>query len=215
MAKARKVQRTATASGVRALLTAASHNDVRELQSLRTDGVDLNARSSGGSSALHEAVGTGALKAVQFLIDAGADLNLLDKDEMTPLMTACHTGKTRGSAAALLLIRAGADVRCVRAGDEMTALKFAVRQSTPAVLQALLDAGAAVDGPPGTDQTALMLAARANNVPALAVLVKNGADASLPCKLPWAEGRTAEGLAELEKQRKALDYLRRVRCGLN
>src|SRR5262249_3971992 len=65
-----------------------------------------------------------------------------------------------------------------------------------------------VDGPRGTDQTALMLAARSNIVAALKVLVKNGADVSLPCKLKWAGGRTADGLAELEKQRAALAYLR-------
>ena len=45
------------------------------------------------------------------------------------------------------------------------------------------------------------------------VLVKNGADVSLPCKLPWANGRTAEGLAELEGQHAALAYLRSVRAG--
>ena len=77
----------------------------------------------------------------------------------------------------------------------------------------LLDHGAEVDGPPGTAQTALMIAARDNNVAALKVLVKNGADVSLPCKLKWAAGRTAEGLAELEKRRAALTYLRELRAG--
>jgi hypothetical protein len=52
---------------------------------------------------------------------------------------------------------------------------------------------------------------RSNNVEALMTLVRNGADVSLPCKLPWANGRTAEGLAELEGQRAALSYLRRLR----
>jgi len=64
-----------------------------------------------------------------------------------------------------------------------------------------------VDGPPGTDQTALMLAALANHVDALKVLVNNGADVSLPCKLRWADNRTAQGLAELENCRKAAAYL--------
>jgi hypothetical protein len=95
----------------------------------------------------------------------------------------------------------------------MTALKFAVERSAPEVLRALIDAGAEVDGPRGTDQTALMLAARANNVEALKVLIDNGADVSLPCRLPWADGRTAEGLAELERRRAALAYLRKLRGG--
>ena len=107
-------------------------------------------------------------------------------------MTACLNGKSKGSKVALMLLQAGADATVVRADDEMTALKFAVKRSTPEVLQALIDAGAQVDGPRGTDQTALMIAARSNNVASLKVLVENRADVSLPCKLPWAEGRTAE-----------------------
>ena len=44
-----------------------------------------------------------------------------------------------------------------------------------------------MDGPEGTDQTALMIAARENNVDSLKVLVENGAERSLPCKLGWAK----------------------------
>ena len=110
------------------------------------------------------------------------------------------------------LMQAGADVKYVRASDEMTALKFAVKSCPAEVIQALIDHGAEVDGPRGTDQTALMLAARSNNVAALKVLVNNGADISLHCKLKWAGGRTAEGLAELERQRAALVYLRGLRA---
>ena len=69
---------------------------------------------------------------------------------------------------------------------------FAVHNCKPEVIQALLDAGAEIDGPQGTRLTALMIAARANHVDALMVLIENGADRSLPCKLPWAENRTAQ-----------------------
>ena len=73
--------------------------------------------------------------------------------------------------------------------------------------QALIDNGADIDGLPGTGQTALIIAARANYVAALKSLVQNGADVSLPCKLRWAQNRTAQGLAEMEKRKKASDYL--------
>lgn len=95
----------------------------------------------------------------------------------------------------------------------MTALKVAVHRGPPQVIEALIDPDAEVDGPPGTDLTALMSAARSNNVAARKVLVQNGADVFLPCKLPWAKGRTVEGLAEREGQDAALAYLRRVRVG--
>jgi ankyrin repeat protein len=187
------------------------------MKALLTDGADVNGILSkfGGSlhggSALHTAAHCGKVRSVDFLLTAGANLNLLNDIDLTPLMCACSRGKVEGSAVALRLIEAGADVRYVRKSDEMTALKFAVGSCSPKVLQALIDHGAQVDGPRGTEQTALMLAARANDVASLRVLVKNGARLSLKCKLPWAEGRTAEGLAELEKRKKALAYLRGLR----
>ena len=213
MAKARRTfHGVPAASKEQAFLSAAANSNLKAMKELIADGVNVNAQPR-GCSALHESARLGLLKSAELLIAAGADLNLLDKEETTPLMTACLNGKSKGSKVALMLLQAGADATVVRADDEMTALKFAVKRSTPEVLQALIDAGAQVDGPRGTDQTALMIAARSNNVASLKVLVENGADVSLKCKLPWAEGRTAEGLAELEKQRAAEAYLRQLRGG--
>lgn len=202
------------ASAADALALAAAGGRVRELELLLADGADVNgvAPYSGGTP-LHAAAGSGSFPAVEALIRAGADLNPTDKMGLTPLMAACALGKVKGSWVALRLVAAGADVRRVRAADGMTALMFAVHACPAEVIQALLDRGAEVDGPPGTAQTPLMLAARANQVEALRVLVANGADVSLPCKLPWAGGRTAEGLAELEKRRAALAYLRGLSGG--
>jgi ankyrin repeat protein len=133
--------------------------------------------------------------------------------DLTPLMSACSNGKVLGSRIAMLLIEAGADVNYVRQDDDMTALMFAAHRGTPELIQALIDHGAAVEGPPGTDQTPLMLAAREGHVEGLKVLIRNGADIHRPCKLPWAGGRTAEGLAELEKRKHAVAHLRGVRLG--
>ena len=181
---------------------------LKEMQLLLDDGADINAVAPySNTTALAAAAGYGLVRSVNFLLESGADVDLPGAYEMTPLMCACSTGKTKGSRVALRLIEAGADVNVVRTADQMTALKFAVDDCTPEVIQALLDHGADVDGPRGTDQTALMLAARANNVDSLKVLVANGADLSLPCKLPWAGGRTAQGLAEMEGRKKAATYL--------
>src|SRR5207302_9346179 len=122
-------------------------------------------------------------------------LNLLDALQLTPLMCACSRGGRDGSRVALLLISAGGDVTVIRQSDEMTALKFAATECEPEVIQALIDKGANVDGPGNTDQTALMLAARGNNLGALRVLIRNGADPRRKCGLRWAEGRTAAWLA--------------------
>lgn len=191
---------------------AAANSMLREMKLMLADGHDINAVATYcGGTALNTAAGYGFIRSVELLIGAGADLNATDKNDLTPLMSACSLGKTKGSRVAMRLIQAGADVNYVRVSDEMTALKFAVTSCPADVIQALIDHGAEVDGPADTDQTALMLAARYNNVEALKVLVKNGADVSRPCKLRWAGGCTAEGLAALEKRRAALAYLQGLR----
>ncbi len=202
-------------SAVDALSIASANSRLREMKLLLAEGVDVNGIASySGGTPLHAAASGGYMRSLNFLIKAGADLNSTDRNDLTPLMNACSLGLVKGSRAALRLMEAGANVAYIRAGDDMTALKFAVHACTHEVIQALIDRGADVDGPPGTNQTALMIAARADNPGALKVLVENGADCSLPCKIPWAGGRTAEGLAEMEGRRAALRYLRGLRGGV-
>ncbi len=195
-------------SPVEALGIAAASGLLKEMGLLLDEGVNIDGIAEySKSTALATAAGQGLLRAVNFLLERGANIDLPGANDMTPLMHACFSGKVKGSAMALRLIEAQADVTYVRQSDEMTALKFAVHVCKPEVIQALIDHGAEVDGPPGTQQTALMMAARANNVEALKVLVENGADINRPCKLPWAQNRTAQGLAEMEKRKKAVNYL--------
>ncbi|MCE9556651.1 MAG: ankyrin repeat domain-containing protein [Planctomycetes bacterium] len=203
----RKFHGIRASSRIDAFGIAAANSLFREMRSLLEDGVDINGVASySKSTALATAAGYGLIRSVNFLLDNGANIEIPGANAMTPLMHTCSCGKAKGSRVALRLIEANANVSYVRQSDEMTALKFAVHDCKPDVIQALIDAGADVDGPPGTDQTALMIAACANHVDALKVLVKNGANRSLPCKLRWAENRTARELAELEKCRKAATY---------
>jgi len=198
-------------SAVNALGIAAAGN-LKVLKLLLKDGVGINERAKySGRNPLQSAALAGQTKCLEYLIAVGADLNATDSDDMTALMNACHLGKAKGASAAMTLIEAGADVSYVRQSDGMTALKFAANDCPPAVLRRLIEKGAEVDGPAGTRMTALMLAARVNNVESLRVLVECGADLSIPCTIPWAGGRTAEGLAETEKKRAAHCFLREAR----
>jgi ankyrin repeat protein len=195
-------------SAVDALGIAAACSLFKEMRMLLDDGVDINGVASySESTPLATAAGYGFIRSVNFLLENGADINRPGAFDMTPIMHACSCGKVKGSRVALRLIEVGADVTYVRESDNMTALKFAVHTCKPEVIQMLITKGAVVDGPKGTALTALMIAARANHVDALKVLVENGADVSLPCKLKWADNRTAQGLAELEKCKKAASYL--------
>ncbi|QGJ71493.1 Hypothetical protein PBC10988_31990 [Planctomycetales bacterium 10988] len=190
-----------------AFIIAAANSQVPVMKKLLAEGVAIDHQQANGDTALHTAAELGLLKSLRFLIQQKAKLNLIGNYELTPLMIACNLGKKKGSNAALLLINAGADVTFVRESDGMTALKFAAQECTPEVIQALIDHGADVDGPQGTDQTALMLAARSNHVTALEVLIANGADPKRKCGLPWAVGQTAQELAEMEECKKAFKYL--------
>lgn len=128
----------------------AAENSKRDLlEHLLAQGVEINCKESRfGATALHRAASRGSRKTVEFLLDNGAQLDLLDGNCMTPLMNACSTGKKKGSDVALLLLRRGADAKYVRAEDGMNAYKFALwGQCMPEVLRALLNAGASQPEP--------------------------------------------------------------------
>jgi len=196
------------------LHVATANERLREMRALIAKGVDVNGEQKtimGGQNLetpLHLAARNGLVKPAEILVSAGAALDSLNGMGLTPLMCACSCGGNDGSRVAMYLIRSGADVEVIRQSDEMTALKFAAKGCEPELIQALIDRGAKVDGPQGTDQTALMLAARSNNVPAIEVLIRNGADPKLECGLRWAKGKTAAWLAQNEDGIEAFEYLK-------
>ena len=182
-----------------ALAQVAAKGDTKKIDALLDAGADINAPADGGSP-LHIAITSGSLRGARHLIARGAELDVVDKEELTPLMLACSEGKTKGSTIALALIEAGADVSKRREADGMSALEFAVKDAKPEVVAALIAAGAPVDGPPERLQTPAMLAVRAGNKATLQALIDQGADLSIESKLPWAKGLDCLGIAKLEKR---------------
>ncbi len=184
-------------------------------QLLLKEGIDVNLDSSTVPSPetreplLCSVAGDGLTRAVQFLIENGANINDIGRNDMTPLMNACSHGKIKGEKVANMLIEAGADVTYVR-DDDMTALKFSFENGSKSLIQTLIDKGADVNQH-GVRQTPLMLAARKNNVEAIELLLQHGADPEAKCTLSWAQGLTAEGLAKLEGCKKAYTYLKNYR----
>lgn len=55
---------------------------------------------------MHHAAQSGHSKIVEMLLEAGCDINALDKNKWTPLMNACYWAN---EDAALVLLKAGAD----------------------------------------------------------------------------------------------------------
>ena len=196
-------------SAEEAFLISSGNGNLKAMKLLLESGTNIDTKlGEFNSTALTTAAYLNLKTVTTFLIQNGANMNLSGGgNNMTPLMLACSNGKSKGSAIALMLIQAGANVNHVRESDLMTALKFAVKRAKPEVVQALIDAGADIDGPKGSKLTALMLAARHDNVDALKTLIENGANPSIQSKLKWADGYTALDLAKLEKCKKAELYL--------
>lgn len=156
------------------LVQAVSAGDVRAVRTLlRARTVDVNARETDGSTALHYAANLGDAAIVEALLAAGADAKASNRYGITPLVLAC----VRGNAATVeRLIAAGADPNTATAAG-VTVTMTAARTGAADVIRVLSARGANVNAAETTrSQTALMWAAADGNVDAVKALIAAGAD---------------------------------------
>ncbi len=96
-------------------------SDAKKLRKIKS-GTDINARDKEkGYTALHWAAKKGLNNDVQWLLDNGADANIINNDGDTPLILAIKEGHT---SIASLLIKHGADVD-IRNNNGKTAMQVA------------------------------------------------------------------------------------------
>ncbi|MFI7698849.1 ankyrin repeat domain-containing protein [Nonomuraea sp. NPDC049480] len=88
------------------LCAAAAWDRYDTAKTLLTSGADVNARESGGWTALHWAAANGQAATAELLIEAGADLDAANDDGDTPLTLAARRGAL---GVTQRLLRAGAD----------------------------------------------------------------------------------------------------------
>jgi uncharacterized protein len=154
------------------LIDAVKDSNVKRVQALVRERVDVNATAADGATALHWAVHRDDLATADVLIRAGARPNIANDLGVTPLHLACtnrSTGMVRrlltaganpnatlprgetvlmecartGNADAVAaLLKSGARVNEAEAVNQQTALMWAVAQQHPKVVQALLESGA-------------------------------------------------------------------------
>ena len=126
--------------------------------------------------------GYGTARGIQAAIDQGADVNVRDKDDVTPLMVAAARWGVNLEVIRVLLT-AGADVNAQdKAG--MTPLMYAASNKQPTnaeVISLLLTAGADVNHQSNDGSTALMYAAR-KSLTVVTPLLTAGADVNLQSK---------------------------------
>ena len=165
-------------------------------------------RALSAVDALSIAASNSKLKEIRLLLEDGVDVNsIASYSKRTPLSAAASQGAAK---AVELLLSSGADVNALDEDGStplMPACTFGKAKGY-LVAQQLIAAGANVNIARSDERTALKAAIDGMNADLLQLLIENGADRTLQCKPKWAENRTALGLAELEKRRTAVTYLK-------
>jgi len=168
------------------------------------DGVD----NGGGPISLVQAARRGDRKAVQALLQRGANVNAGSGDlGGTPLIEACRLGHKE---VVRVLLQHGADVNAAQE-DGATALRMACIGGHVVIARAMLASGADIDA---TDKvcgsTPLVEASGAGHVELVQLLLENGADRSIRTK----NGLTASGEALLKGHTKIAEMLGQSRSKL-
>jgi ankyrin repeat protein len=143
-------------------------------------GADPNVRDATGNTPLLHAVEHRHGAAVEALLDKGADPNAKDRYGQPPLILAAERGD---EAIVIALLRKGADPNAVAGLSAMggtydTALKRAAANGGTAVVRALLDGGADIDGKGSSGDTALMVATKAGREDVARLLLAKAATAA-------------------------------------
>ncbi|MEM9541047.1 MAG: ankyrin repeat domain-containing protein [Cyanobacteria bacterium P01_E01_bin.42] len=159
-----------------ALDWAASHGDIDSIQKLMDAGVNINARAQGdeGSIPLITAVIHGHFETVKFLVNAGADLTVLQEEE--------EDGK---NALSLAIERGYPDIACwlreagatlPKNADEGYLMVTAARRQDEEAVQMLLDLGVDVNACDRNGYTLLSMAALSDLPEIVEIAIAAGAD---------------------------------------
>ena len=155
------------------LVEAVRAGDAAAVRALLQRGVDVNAPTADGTTALHWAAHLDDPDAVDVLLAAGADAAAANRYGVQPLSLACTSGSARIIAR---LLAAGADPDAALPGGE-TALMTAARAGRADAVELLLAHGADVSASESTrNQTALMWAAAHGHAAVASALLDAGAD---------------------------------------
>jgi ankyrin repeat protein len=163
----------AFAAGPADLIDAVQAGNTAAAVKLIDQKVDVNERTTDGTTALHWASHHGNADLVDRLIRAGADVKAKNEFGSTPIWEAVN----EGSAPIIeKLLKAGADAN-YRGPDGMTLLMTISRTTNLEAARLLLDHGADVNAKEQQkNQTALMWAAAQSQAEMVKLLIKRGAD---------------------------------------
>ena len=166
---------SAAANSAARLADAARDRDFATVKVLLADTDDIDAYGSDGTQALLWVIRVQDTELARLMLDAGADPNLANRYDLTPLALAVELGDVDTTE---LLLDAGADATVPDAAGEPL-LFAAIRNGDVTIARALLGAGVEVDAVDASyHQTALMVAARERQPEIARLLIEAGADVS-------------------------------------
>ncbi|KAK2584128.1 hypothetical protein KPH14_006564 [Odynerus spinipes] len=121
---------------IMSLYTSVKNGDLEKLVNVLACGYNANHtfREYAHRTGLHIAADKGHLSCVHVLVQAGAQLDVMDRNQLTPLMLAASKGK---ADVVKYLVRIGADVT-MKGEDGMTALHMAAKSGHLEVCQIIL-----------------------------------------------------------------------------
>ena len=158
------------------LMAATFHENIPIMDMLIDYGGDVNAYVDANSeTALNYAARQNCGKAMELLINKGADVNTRDQHGDTPLMVAAFYGN---APIMEMLIHNGSDVNARNDENLKTALHCAAGKYSAKPMGLLIDKGANVNAQNQHGQTPLMIAIFTENIHIVELLMDNGADIS-------------------------------------
>ena len=157
------------------------NGDLATTVSLIEKNIDLlNVRDDNGRTPLNLAVESELIEFVEFFIERGADVNLSDIENQSPLH---HSAATGSIDITRLLLENGVttinDTSCTQRNGMVggwTPLHMAIVNGHPDVVELLLDYGADIEARDGVQRTPLILAAECNNLRVAEILIERHAD---------------------------------------
>jgi ankyrin repeat protein len=176
--------------GITPLMIASKYGLAEQVELLLEKGADPDIRDGNGETALLHAMandGNSRKGVVAALLARGADINIGNRDGVTPLLRA------KRAEAILDLVEAGADVKLGDRAGRNVLVTWHWQAADESAVRALLEAGADPDAreePEG--KTPLMKAVQRNAPGIVRLLVEHGADALARDR---AEGRSALSFA--------------------
>jgi uncharacterized protein len=177
------------------LVDAARNQDQKAVRTLLAQKLDVNARSSDGSTALLWVAHWNDLDTANLLLAAGADANAANDFRMTPLSEACTNGN---SALVRLLLKSGTKPNTAVATG-ITPLMTCAKSGSADAVRMLIEYGAAVNAKePAENQTALMWAAAERHSDVVKALIDAHADLNAHTKQGFAAIHFSARLGDLE-----------------